>query len=425
MDGKKKRLRIVSLEAENFKRLEAVEIVPSGDMVVVTGANAAGKSSVVDSIFAALKARAILKEIPQPVREGQDKATITLDLGGYVVVRTITPDGKTSLKVTTGEGVPVKSPQAAIDGLLGSLSIDPSVFIRLKAGDQVKTLVELVDTDGFLAKNDAQNDAWYNHRTSVGHVRDQHKAVLDANPKPDLPDVKPDVDALKLELAAARDIETRRSNAMRDKEIYAREIDKTVDQIAELKHQLAERQAALAEIASAIKGLVPSADPDALQVEYEVAVQDLAEYDKVDTWNAASEAHTEAVADYDKATNNLQALKINRQNWLAKATLPVDGLGFDFEAPCVTYNGLPLQQASSSEQLKVGTAIAMAQNPELRVIRVSDGNCLDKASFAMLADMAAENEFQLWIEKVDETGDIGFYIEDGKVVAVDGEPVEK
>lgn len=418
-------MRVIKLQAENYKRLEAIEIVPSGDVVVVTGANAAGKSSVVDSIFAALKARAILKEIPQPVREGQDKATITLDLGDYVVVRTITPDGKTSLKVTTGDGVPVKSPQAAIDGLLGSLSIDPSVFIRLKAGDQVKTLVELVDTDGFLAKNDAQNDAWYSHRTSVGHVRDQHKAVLDANPKPDLPDVKPDVEALKKQLEAARDIGTRRASALQQKEICARDIDTLSKQIANLRDTLQHRETALTKITNDIKGLVPSADLDALQVEYEVAVQDLAEYDKVDTWNAASEAHTVAVAEYDNATESLQALKTNRQNWLAKATLPVDGLGFDFEAPCVTYNGLPLQQASSSEQLKVGTAIAMAQNPELRVIRVSDGNCLDKASFAMLADMAAENEFQLWIEKVDETGDIGFYIEAGKVVAVDGEPVEK
>lgn len=418
-------MRVIKLQAENYKRLEAVEIVPDGDMVVVTGANAAGKSSVVDSIFAALKARAILKEIPQPVREGQDKATITLDLGDYIVVRTITPDGKTSLKVTTGEGVPVKSPQAAIDGLLGSLSIDPSVFIRLKASDQVKVLVELVDTEGFLAKNDGQHEAWYNHRTQVGHVRDNHKAVLDANPKPDLPDVKPDVDALKAQLDAAR-LDAEKYQILTQTKIdLERQIGEDQEAMVELQERLGRHKAHLSETLDELNGKTPPYDTiQVLEEGHANAIRDLAEYDKVDTWNAASEAHTEAVADFDTASECLQALKFNRQAWLAKATLPVEGLGFDFEIPCVTYNGLPLQQASSSEQLKVGTAIAMAQNPELRVIRVSDGNCLDKASFAMLAEMAAANEFQLWIEKVDETGDIGFYIEAGKVVAVDGEPVD-
>lgn len=416
-------MKVIELKAENFKRLEAVEISPSGDMVVVSGPNAAGKSSVVDSIFAALQARAILKEIPQPVREGQGKATITLNLGDYIVERTIKPDGKTTLKVTTGEGVPIRSPQAAIDGLLGSLSIDPSVFIRLKAGDQVSTLVELVDTEGFLAKNDAQHEAWYNHRTTVGRTRDQNKAVLNATPQPNVPEVKPNVHVLKERVDDLRKNNLEYAEMQRIKGDWEDRVNSIAARITEQQKALEEAKESLTVVLNSMEHFPERGDVDAAEAEWREGVEQLAEYDKVDAWNAASEAHEKAEGEYADATTNLDTLKQNRQTWLAKAVLPVDGLGFDFDVPCVTYNGLPLQQASSSEQLKVGTAIAMAQNPELRVIRVSDGNCLDSTSFAMLAEMAAASDFQLWIEKVDETGDIGFYIEDGKLVAVDGEPV--
>ncbi|KKK76307.1 hypothetical protein LCGC14_2865000, partial [marine sediment metagenome] len=126
---------------------------------------------------------------------------------------------------------------------------------------------------------------------------------------------------------------------------------------------------------------------------------------------------------YDEATGNLDTIADNRNKWLARAQLPVPGLAFDFEKPCVLYNGVPLQQASTSEQLRIGAAIAMACRPELRVIRVRDGNCLDAQSLGMLSAMAKENDFQLWIEKVDETGEIGFFIEDGQVKAIDGAPL--
>lgn len=33
----------------------------------------------------------------------------------------------------------------------------------------------------------------------------------------------------------------------------------------------------------------------------------------------------------------------------------------------------------------------------------------------MLEEMADENDYQIWVELVDETGNIGVYIEDGMV----------
>jgi hypothetical protein len=56
----------------------------------------------------------------------------------------------------------------------------------------------------------------------------------------------------------------------------------------------------------------------------------------------------------------------------------------------------------------------MALNPELRVIRLT-GNCLDNANMAMLDQLAAEKDYQIWIEKVADDAEVGIIIEEGAV----------
>jgi hypothetical protein len=64
---------------------------------------------------------------------------------------------------------------------------------------------------------------------------------------------------------------------------------------------------------------------------------------------------------------------------------------------------------------RVSVAIAMAANPKLRVLRVRDGSLLDEDGIAMLAKLANERDYQIWLERVDSTGKIGVVMEDGEV----------
>lgn len=80
-------------------------------------------------------------------------------------------------------------------------------------------------------------------------------------------------------------------------------------------------------------------------------------------------------------------------------------------------------QASTAEQLRVSAAIAMALSPALRVLIVREGSLLDSTSLAMLAEMAAEKDFVVLCETVDESGQVGIYIEDGSIAAVNGQAV--
>ena len=49
-----------------------------------------------------------------------------------------------------------------------------------------------------------------------------------------------------------------------------------------------------------------------------------------------------------------------------------------------------------------------------------DGSLLDDEAMKTLAAMADENDYQIWIERVDSSGQVGFVLEDGHVKGQDG-----
>lgn len=75
--------KIIQLTSENVKRLVAVNIKPNGNLVIIGGKNAAGKSSVLDSIGYALGGK---DEIPEvPIHKGAEKAKIVLELDDIII----------------------------------------------------------------------------------------------------------------------------------------------------------------------------------------------------------------------------------------------------------------------------------------------------------------------------------------------------
>ena len=425
-------MKIISLQAENVKRLVAVEIAPDGNLVQITGKNGQGKTSVLDSIWWGLAGASHIQAAP--IRKGASKARIRLDLGEIKVTRTFQrkEDGgaTTSIVVENADGARFPSPQKMLDSLLCELSFDPLAFARAeprKQFDALRRFVPDVDFDAIDSANKVDYDsrAALNRRAKEARAEASLIIVNDGTP-----DETVDESSLVQELAAVGEvraqIERRRANRTR----LAEEVLDLLDliprheaNIAELEQKIAEQRGFIEtarKSAAEKQALLDAAEPlpeapdvadlqrrieDARQVNARVAQKRRrAEVvAKAEGLEQQSEALTKAMDDRNAA----------RLAAIAAAKMPVPGI--EFGDGIVLLNGVPFEQASDAEQLRASVAIAMASNPKLRVIRIRDGSLLDDEAMNILATMATEHDMQVWIERVDSSGRIGFVLEDGHV----------
>jgi len=127
-----------------------------------------------------------------------------------------------------------------------------------------------------------------------------------------------------------------------------------------------------------------------------------------DTSQRITDLHEQTRAAYQELTDGLAAIDRQKAEGLAAAKMPIDGLSFDNDG--VTYQGIPFKQCSAAEQLRVSVAMAMALNPQVRVIRITN--------MRLIEEMAAANDYQCWVERVSDSAEgVGIYIEDGRVSA--------
>ena len=138
-------LKVINIQAENFKRIRAIDITPGDENVVlISGKNEQGKSSVIDAIWAAVGGSDMVKSTGTvaPIRNGEKNARVRLDLGELVVTRKWTERGST-LVVENREGDIKKSPQTVFDSFVGKIAFDPMSFVNKSDDEQRKTLINL------------------------------------------------------------------------------------------------------------------------------------------------------------------------------------------------------------------------------------------------------------------------------------------
>jgi len=414
-------MKIIRLNAENVKRLKAVEITPDGAVQIIAGRNAQGKTSVLDAIWMALDWKAAGKTTPRPVRDGEEAGRVRLDLGDIVVTRKWS-DGKSTLLVEGADGATRQRPQELLDTLLGSLSFDPLEFVQQGAREQVQTLLGLVDLPFNLGELDRQRQALYDARHAIGRELARATGVSASLPVPivDLPTTEEstagllaEYDAAQQEIQHRADVERQMQTASDAEGAAAQSVRDAQQTLLAAQH----RHADVRDVADATKekffafGVAPEIAPIKKRLakieETNAAVRSAAQYRA-----AAAEAKTLQASAATK-TAEIAALDKRKADGLAAAKFPIADLSFDEGG--VTYKGVPFCQTSSGEQLRVSLALAMAANPTLRVIRITDGSLLDAENMALIAEMAAEEDFQVWIERIDESGTCGVVIEDGMV----------
>ena len=427
-------LRVIKLVAENVKGIKAVEIVPDEHFQIIAGKNGQGKSSVMDAIWLALGGSEASKHTDKPIRNGEDSASVTLDLGDMVVSRKWKGD-KTVLDVRTQDGAKYSSPQTMLDALIGRLSFDPLAFSGLKDAEQKQALLQLVDLPIDPDALDRQRKGLFDDRTAVNREVKTLEAQIAGMEKPvaGLPEkevnaseIMTKIEAANAVLAANNAKRTELSETHSEYRDAKRDLEDADKAIAELETRLAakkEERVKLSDVASALqeKGMALRVEADALvDPEFEAFKLEMAQVEETNrkirniaAYKATEQSLKSKQAEAQELTAQMEAIDAQKQEALAQAKFPIDGLAFDESG--VTFNQIPFRQCSSAERLKVSMAMAMSMNPKLRVIRIMDGSLLDSENMELIHGMAVEQDYQVWIETVGEDASVGIVIEDGLV----------
>lgn len=409
-------MKVIHLKAENIKRLNAIDITPSTPLVVVAGNNEQGKSSTLDCIQMAMGGA---KDLPEmPLKTGKARGSILLDLGDIVVKRRFSAK-RSELVVENKDGEPQDSPQTLLDKLYGRLTFDPEEFKRMKPDVKSQTLRSIVGLD--FSDLDAQREELYKRRTEVNRGVKSLKGTLDTIPYDSLADVPKEevsvADLMREQANALRlneDNHRKRSKyvetgkALQDLAVEISALNEKLQEKSSLMNLMSEKYAAMGEVLEGIKDAdVGSINQRILDVSrINEKVKDRKERNRIQDQLLEREKESEVL------TERIDAIDTDKAKRLANAKFPLPGLSFD-ESGLVTFEGIPAEQWSSSQALKISTHIGIALNPTLRVLLIRNGAAFDDKNLEVLRGIATENDMQIWIERVGYDEKASVIIEDG------------
>jgi DNA repair exonuclease SbcCD ATPase subunit len=439
-------MKVLELVAENFKKIRIVEIQPKGHVVQLTGKNGQGKTSVLDALWFVLKGQ---KALPlKAVRKGAERMKVQLKTVEFTVTRTLAANGTLptmELKMNKGfeqDG----TPQKFLDSIIGDLAFDPLEFIRMDPKARVETLRKAVKLDVDVDDLNNANTLDYAERALVNkEVKQLEGQLAGMVTLEGLPQEKLDEAAILKQLNEAGEANRKAQEVFRAKQALGAQVgvarsafennERTVEtqthRITELELQLKTAKDALKaaqgqsrELGKALHNAetayeaAPSGEPvdvGALTAELQAAqrtnraIDDRTQYDAV---KAKLDAKTKEARSF---TTKMENREEQKRNALANAKMPIEGIAFGDTD--VIYNGLPLENLGEGEAIKVSARIGMALNPKMRVMRIPHGEALDESGLAILAQLAEENDFQIWMARVDSSGKVGLVLEDGMIVA--------
>ncbi len=413
-DIKKNGLRVMRLTATNFKKLALVEITPKGAVVTVKGPNGAGKSTVLDALFAALGGANASPDVP--IKKGQDKAEVEVDLGTIIVRRRWSASG-TSLEITWN-GEAVKQPQSLLDEFVKKATIDVGRFLALDEGAKKDILKSIVDLGIDLEKHEERREKIFDDRTIVNRDEKKARAHYNSIDGDETGPLKGETaTALMEKFEAAKDDTQANKEKRRQLQSSFDGLDNVTQEIVELEDQLTDakerKKSYSEEVESLKKSVAKLVDPDIEAIQEKVRTVD-AKNKKVRQNQDKKKALTEAdehATESKRLTRRIEKMDEEKATALANAKFPVKGLSWTEDA--IVFDGLPFSQASQSKQLQIAVAISTKANPALKVITIKDASLFDRNSIEEIREIAEKEKVTVFLEIVSNSSNGKLTIEEG------------
>jgi len=419
-----KSLKVVRLEVHNFLGVKAVKITPQGNVIRIEGKNAQGKSSVINSIWAALGGKT---EMPvHPIRNGENDARIVVDLGDIIVTRKFTEKGE-YLEVENKEGMSYKSPQTILDSMTSRVSMDPQEFIDMKPRERREFILELIGEKEKIEQLETEKSEAYDNRILVNREIKTLEGKLDGAPEDEDIEEK-SVSELMEKLNEAQEEDNHLAELRRQHESAILAEKHALGRIDDVKGEILRLQGVLdEEIINAedcknkynhLSSLIAKCPPSSRVPEIQTEIESVDEYNsRVRSIKNAREIRNDlkkTKARSDKLTAKIRTAEKEKIDLLKSSALPLDNISFEDENLII--GDIPFDDLCESDQLKLSMKIGLSQNPKIRVLRIARGGELDSNSMKEVEKFAKENDCQVWLQKVCDKPQGGFFIKDGEII---------
>jgi len=416
----KEKIKLVSLELENCKRVSLVkmEVTPKG-LTLIGGANQQGKSTILDIIayiFGGKKYRPTNLQKEGTHANAYMKATLSNGL-------TVERKGKNAeLKVTDPSGA--KSGQALLDSFIEELAINLPKFLKMNDADKCKTLLNTLGIESELQDIELRENKATDSRYDAN--RDYESKDKYANELIHYPDApKEQINAAELlKKSQAIILKNEKNQELRNnRDLCLTEKMRASKKVGELQEALDKEMEILkkavvnSEIAEKSAENIEDESTEELQQQLSTIDDTNAEvranHDKEHALDEARELKSIA----DKKQSAVNEIRAERTALLEKANLPLPGLSVDKDEAGkyrITYNGKAWDCMSGMEQIRVGTSIVKSLNPECGFILLDGLESFDHESLIQLKKWLENEDLQAIGTRVG-TEDCSIIIEDGRI----------
>ncbi len=450
-------LKSIKLIVENFKNLQNVVVDIGGRSLMFIGPNGSGKSALIQAMMSPMNSKMLPTE---PIKTGEEKAMISHTIAGtidgvhkeYVMDLFFTKkDSKGRLVIKNENGEVLKSPATLIKSIIGNVSFDVTQWLNDDAKKKLATIKTLTgkgqDIDVITANIKLEKDAQkkskeraeeldailsnhglsaeevdkYSTRMDIAAMQTAMSSIEGAQKQWD--DVNNKVTGFKNTVENA---ETRISTV---KETAASKIHTASTEIFRLQEEIKRQQGIIASATTecdnnvatinqetetardnVIKGdawLLANPRPSVSEVSNQIN-EAIAHNEKCNSISKLAEHQRELLKcreAMEAKKSVIAKLEDDRASIIKHSQLPIEGLTFDDEI--LYLDGLPLEdgQINTARLWDVGVEVAMALNPNLKIIFLHDGSLFDKAHLKAVVEKIEARGYMAVVEMVAFEGD--------------------
>lgn len=408
MNNTREGLKSLFLEVENFKSIDSKVVNINGKSMLFMGKNGKGKSSLIQALKGSLNSA----QLPSaPIKKGEESAKITHKIGGeidgehkeYTIEVFFTPKNQTGrFRILNEKGEEVKSPATTLKSLIGSYSFSVTDFIHAKKADKIEMIKKLtgraveIDTLTVQIKDLKDKAKFKKERAeSLEGALNNHGLTREEIEKFSTP---LNADALNLQLAEVSKsqqnwdhVSNKKAEFEREKQTAKDNINRAHSEIEQLQKMIEEKRSYIETISQTVitaddnirkaeawlneKG----ARPDATEISNQISMVSQ-HNEKCSRIAQLAAQQREAIAlkeEVEQAKTDIKVKEHERSLLITGSQLPIEGLSFDDNE--IYLNGLPLEEGQQNTALiwKLGVQIAIAMNPNYKVIFLDEGSLLD------------------------------------------------